>query len=299
MKKKLSKKTLFITILILALIGVVLVYKLPSLLNGISYSFTEDSLKKDKNITLEYSNEVIDPSEYVEVQKGTVTSSPETIDLSIVGSTTVEYHFSSDDMNHTEEVVCEFEVKDTQAPTITIFNETVETNSIENYDPTLNIESVSDPVDGSLPKVDGEPTQLQASEVGKIYETGWYTVTKNNDKVTIKAVDNHGNTTEKEFSITLGNSSEEVNELTSIWYYPSVDLNDGSAWVQLDEGFYWYYSECTYLSDKYQSIQEAIDDVVTYRKDKTGDESEDNIRIFKEMDENGNDLYYQAGYEDF
>lgn len=135
-----------------------------------------------------------------------------------------------------------------------------------------------------------------------MYESGWYTVALNGKTVNIKAVDNHGNATEKSYKVSVmefENTPDPNKDVTTLWYYPSMDLNDGSEWTRLTSHYDWYYTSCTYSSDKFSTVQEALQDVINHETSiGNTDNVKENARIFMEKDDSGNVAYYQVGYEE-
>lgn len=305
--KNVNKKMVIITsiiiVLVLALAGIFFLRaNVVNHDNDIVYTFSKSSIESKHTLDIEYSNETINPLDYVEMVYGTAVSNPELVNTNALGETDVIYTFFSENKETTKTVSCKFIVKDTKAPVITLVSDTVETATMDGYDPNSNITSIEDPVDGSLPKVDEEPTKLEDSTDGKIYDTGWYTVTVNDKTVTIKASDKFGNVTEKTFTITTTEPEPTPTVAahpTELYYYPSVDLNDGSNWVQMGSYSDMYYSACTYMSGQYSTIDEAVADVVAHEaaKGRTIDANRD-VRKFMEKDASGSVVYYQAGYEE-
>ena len=164
--------------------------------NSISnITFTEESLNKDHQLEIEYSNGEISPMEYVVTNdKVAVSSSPEKISLNAVGETTVTYTLQQGSKSN--QIQCEFVVKDTKAPVITFFNDTVDTDNMDAFDAQSNIQSVEDPVDGSLMYLESEPEKIDDVLGKRMYETGWYTIVKNENSVSVHACDIHGNVSE-------------------------------------------------------------------------------------------------------
>jgi hypothetical protein len=264
--------------------------------NSLKNLFTESSLNDYNTLTLEYLNEEIDPLTYLK-NSSNVTVSPKSVSLSVVGDTDVTFTIKG------ETVVCNFIVNDTQSPVITLTNDSVDVESLDGYDVSSNIVSVQDPVDGDLPKVDKEPTKFTNSTDGRMYETGWYTVSLYDKTVTISACDNHGNTSIKSYTINVTEQEEDSDEESSnhMYSYQLVDLSGidtASNWELIDSSD-WYYAACTYMSGKYSTVQEALDDVVAHEASNGNTTNvENDARIFCEKDSNGNVLYYQAGYEE-
>lgn len=255
--------------------------------------FTESTMNDFQILNLEYDNKEVNPLDYLKNKNSEVSVSPKIVSLATVGDTEVTYKFKD------TEVKCEFVVNDTQAPVITLVADTVDIDSLEEYDMNSNVQAVEDPVDGALPKVDVEPEKFSNSSDGRVYETGWYTVTMNDSTVTIHASDNHGNTSEKTF--TLNVSEQPSTDGIQMYSYQPVDLEgleDPSNWALIDSSD-WYYAACTYHSQQYQTPHEALQDVVNHEAERGNTVNVENeARIFCVKDGSGNVLYYEAGFED-
>lgn len=255
--------------------------------------FTESTMNDFQILNLEYDNKEVDPLEYLKNKNSEVNVSPKTVSLTTVGDTEVTYKFKD------TEVKCEFVVNDTKAPVITLVADTVDIDSLEGYDMISNIQAVEDPIDGALPKVEAEPEKFSSSYDGRIYETGWYTVTLNDSTVTVHASDTHGNISEKTF--TLNVSEQPSTDEVQMYSYQPVDLEgleDPSNWALIDSSD-WYYAACTYHSQQYQTPHEALQDVVNHEAERGNTVNVENeTRIFCVKDGSGNVLYYEAGFED-
>lgn len=255
--------------------------------------FTESTMNDFQILNLEYDNKEVNPLDYLKNKNDEVSVSPETVSLATVGSTEVTYKFKD------TEVKCEFVVNDTKAPVITLVADTVDIDSLEGYDINSNVQSVEDPVDGLLLKMDGEPERLASTTDGRVYENGWYTVTLNDSTVTVHASDNHGNTSEKTF--TLNVSEQPSTDEIQMYSYQPVDLeglDNPSNWALIDSSD-WYYAACTYHSQQYQTPHEALQDVVNHEAERGNTVNVENeARIFCVKDSSGNVLYYEAGFED-
>lgn len=168
--------------------------------------FTESTMNYFQILNLEYDNKEVDPLDYLKNKNSAVSVSPKTVSLATVGDTEVTYKFKD------TEVKCEFVVNDTKAPGITLVSDTVDIDSLEGYDMNSNVQAVEDLIDGALPRVEAEPEKFSNSSDGRVYETGWYTVTLNDSIVTVHASDNHGNISEKTFTLNVSEqpSTDEV-----------------------------------------------------------------------------------------
>lgn len=255
--------------------------------------FTESTMNDFQILNLEYDNKEVDPLDYLKNKNSAVSVSPKTVSLATVGNTEVTYKFKDTEMK------CEFVVNDTKAPVITLVADTVDIDLLEGYDMNSNVQTVEDSVDGALPKVEAEPEKFSNSFDGRVYETGWYTVTLNDSTVTVHASDNHGNTSEKTF--TLNVSEQPSTDEVQMYSYQPVDLEgleDPSNWTLIDSSD-WYYAACTYHSQQYQTPHEALQDVVNHEAERGNTVNVENeVRIFCVKDGSGNVLYYEAGFED-
>ncbi len=253
--------------------------------------FTESSLNDYQTLTMEYNNETIDPLNYLK-DKENATVYPTSISLLEVGEKQITYTIGDEVIN------CTFVIQDTKAPVITLNSDTVEVDTLDGFDLNSNVQSVEDSVDGALVKFDAEPEKLSDSTDGKVYDTGWYTLTNVENTVTVHACDNHGNTTDQTYTIQVKESDSTE---THMYAYHLVDLSgieDESNWQEIDMND-WYYSACTYHSSKYQTVEEALNDVVSHETSiGNTDNVQDESRIFCVKNAEGKVLYYQAGFEE-
>lgn len=93
-----------------------------------------------------------------------------------------------------------FTVKDTKAPVVNLKNNTISITKGTKYDPLDNIKKCDDPVDGKI-----DPTIETSLDINKL---GTY-------KAKVIAEDKNGNTTEKEFTITVKNPIEVPQKVVS------------------------------------------------------------------------------------
>ena len=253
--------------------------------------FTESSLNDYQTLTLEYSNSEVDTLSYLKDTKD-ASVFPTSISLLEVGEKQITYTIGDEVIN------CTFVIKDTKAPVITLNSDTVEVDALDGFDLNSNVQSVEDPIDGTLVKFETEPEKLTDSTDGKVYDTGWYTVTNVDNTVTVHASDNHGNTTEQTYTIQVKESKDTE---THMYSYQLVDLSgmeDESNWQEIDSND-WYYSACSYHSSKYQTVDEALQDVVNHEASiGNTDDVENEARIFCVKNSEGKVLYYQAGFEE-
>lgn len=297
-KKKIIICLLAFLIVAVAIVGGVLLFNNNQNESISTITFKDVELNKNHRITFEYSNDKIDPLTYVDDQIGVeVKCKPEIVSLNAVGDTTVTYTLP----NGTE-IQCVFTVQDTVAPVITFNNVDIKVDNIEIFNPTENIKSVDDPVDGTLEYYEQAPERIEDSTGNRSYEVGWYTVTKNESDVLVHACDIHGNVSEATYTFTVEDSKEnEKTEGDKLYSYNALDLTDvgdDSNWDEITTSD-WYYSACTYMSDQYPSVQQAVESVILHENENGNmDITENEVRVFCEKDENGNILYYQAGYEE-
>lgn len=296
-KKKIIISVIAAVLAIVAVVGGVLYFNHKDIQINETIIFTDDGLEKNHSITLEYASGEVNPMDYVENQSDIkVTCNPTKVLLNATGETKVTY--SLENGNNLE---CTFKVEDTVAPVITFKNNDINVDDSETFDVTENIQSVEDPVDGSLVYYEQTPDRIEDSTGNRFYEVGWYTVTKNESEVVVHASDIHGNVSEASYTFSVEEKKEESSEGNKFYSYSALDL-DGigtdSNWDEITTSD-WYYSACTYMSDKYSTVQEAVENVILHENE-NGNMSitENDVRVFCEKDENGNVLYYQAGYEE-
>lgn len=262
-------------------------------------TFTNDDLNKHHSITLEYANSEVNPLDYIDDQIDEVKCTPEDVSLQVVGDTIVTYT-----LQNGTEIQCIFQVKDTTAPVITFKSENIKVDNIEAFSLTDNIQSVEDLVDGSLMYCDQAPEKIENSTENKSYEVGWYIVTKNESDVLVYACDIHGNVSEASYTFSTEEKNEDNSEKLDndkLYSYSSLDLSevgDDSNWNEITTND-WYYSDCSFMSDKYTSVQEAVESVILHENENGNmNITENDVRVFCERDNEGNILYYQAGYEE-
>ena len=176
---------------------------------------------------LEYADQELDPVKLVKCSDGEATVSAAPINLREVGTHKVEYAVSKGASTHS--FVRTFKVRDTKSPVIGIAADECTINAGDSFDPYANIASVTDPVDGDLPRYDSEP-----GDNGD----GWYTIGGSYDVntpgryfFTVTACDRNGNRTTKRFSLyvqavqvqePVDNGRDYVlNTSTHKFHYPS------------------------------------------------------------------------------
>lgn len=144
---------------------------------------------------------------------GVLSTSTEAIPLNKVGSTIVTYSLSQTDsfaQLGRKSVTKTYTVTDTKAPQITTGASSYRLTVGDTFDPHSVVSSVVDPADGGLMYVESAPAPLENDALGRMYETGWYTVESSVDtskegeyNVLIHASDNHGNVTETSVDVIV------------------------------------------------------------------------------------------------
>lgn len=157
---------------------------------------------------LEYSNKTTDPTKLVTCSVDGVNITATELDLSKVGTQKVTYTLTKG--TSTKTVPVAFTVKDTKGPSIEIASDSPTITEGDAFDPYGNVSSVTDPVDGELPRVDAKPDGNG---------DGWYTVEGDYDAgkegvyfLTVVACDRNGNQKTKEFTLTVNEAPKPVVE---------------------------------------------------------------------------------------
>lgn len=155
----------------------------------------------EDSYTLEYGHGTADPLDYITLYPDTEAECRKKIDLSVTGKQTSGCTFQRYGRTENGEIV--FYVEDTQAPVIRFFEESITVYDDAEFDPYVNIASVSDPVDGELPL-----SECTAQCSGDARVPGTYTVT-------VTAKDRSGNTAEASYGLNVvhnGTASEEIDD---------------------------------------------------------------------------------------
>lgn len=128
--------------------------------------------------------------------EGSKTTVKNEVDTSKLGKQEIVFEVSKDGV--TKEIKTTVEIKDTNAPEVTLKNEEITITEGEEFDLVSNIEKVADKVDGDLAYAEGESKDAN------------YTVTSDFDKskpgeyeVTVSATDANGNTTESKYKVKV------------------------------------------------------------------------------------------------
>lgn len=149
---------------------------------------------------VEYGTKDVDTKSFVEkVENGNLVEYTKELDTSKVGTQTLTYEVSKDDV--TKDFLINVEVKDTKKPVISIKKSTITLYKGNGYTFTDNIESVTDVVDGNIGYVESVP---------ETNENGYYVVSSDFNKnatgtytVNIKAVDKNNNEENASYTIKV------------------------------------------------------------------------------------------------
>ena len=307
--RRVKKKPLFLWILTIAAACVIgfgtMYYELYAKQRKESYQRVYDALtltfQENTPGVFEYSPGKLQLISYVASSNGTVSVSPETVDLKTLGTTKAVYTVSQTDeygQNVRKTFERTFQVEDNRPPMIDVPS-SVTVKPGDRFEPGAWIESVADPVDGEL-HYEAEKPQNSGN--------GWYTVTHNVDTsqegsymMTITACDRNGNTAETNVNVLVASQLREQVmaswQLSSHWYEADemellgVDIENGSstdryvtqqeaidAFGQLPKAILtdgcemfrepWYYCEsCSVLSDRYYIVRgiDSNDHIHYYR----------------------------------
>lgn len=162
------------------------------------------TIEFQENQPIEYGSE-IDSKTLVKSVSGTLKAP--TIDTKTIGKQTLQYEVTKEDITRTFEY--EIEVKDTQKPIITLTKESLSLEIDDSFDMSKYIKSVKDPVDGDL--IYKEQSQMKDTDVSYYtYESNVDTKKDGTYQVTIKAVDQNGNKSEKTFKVVVKKKEEAV-----------------------------------------------------------------------------------------
>ena len=185
--------------------------------NSLDISFTE---VKD----IEYGTANYNPLSLIKhTNEGSKTKVKTEIDTTKIGKQEVVFEVSMDGI--TKEISTVVEIKDTNAPEVTLKKDEITITEGEDLDLTSNIEKVADKVDGDL---------SYAAE-GEVKESN-YTITSNFDKtkpgeyeVIVNAIDANGNMTESKYKVKVNEKPKPVVKEQKEEVYtnktPSVDTS--------------------------------------------------------------------------
>ena len=157
-----------------------------------------DDMKMEFNIpeTIEYGSEIQAKDLIQSHEGGTLTNLPE-LDTKKKGEQKLLFRMTKNGIER--EFSCTVTVKDTQPPEIVLKEETVTIESGSAFDPADNIQSVSDPVDGSLPLL----TDDSKEKAGYTIEHKIDTDTPGTYTVTIQAKDSSDNKSSAEYQVIV------------------------------------------------------------------------------------------------
>lgn len=193
--------------------------RVEDLYNALNMSFL--SVKE-----VEYGTKDVDTLSFVEkVENGELVDYTKEIDTSKVGTQTLTYEVSKEDVS--KDYVINVEVKDTKKPVINIKKGTITLYKGNGFNYVDNIESVTDEVDGNIGYVESVP---------EVNENGYYTISSNFDKntvgtysVDIKAVDKNGNETTASYTLKIIERPKPVVRTVSTSYNSSSNYNGASS----------------------------------------------------------------------
>lgn len=157
-----------------------------------------DDMKMEFNIpeTIEYGSDMQAEDLIQSHEGGSLTELPE-LDTKKKGEQKLLFRMTKNGIER--EFSCTVTVKDTQPPKIVFKEKTVTIESGSAFDPADNIQSVSDPVDGSLPLL----TDDSKEEAGYTIEHKIDTDTPGTYTVTIQAQDSSNNKSSAEYQVIV------------------------------------------------------------------------------------------------
>ena len=193
-KKRKMKKSVVIAFAAIAIGVVFLGYTSHRLY--VKKTYESLAINFTNNREIEYGTSDYDPMSLVKtISDGKITKYT-SLDTSKVGTKKLVFEITKD--NVVKKISVKVKVKDSNAPTITLKEDSVNINLGDNYDNKSNIESVKDVVDGDIPYSD---TETQGA---------YYTVNGNIDvnnpgeyNVTVKANDANGNESEVSYKVNV------------------------------------------------------------------------------------------------
>ena len=160
------------------------------ILTSMAMTFQEESV-------IEYGSETSAEDLIVHMKGGVIEEYPQ-LDTKKIGKQTLRFLMKQDEVEKTFEYTVE--VKDSEPPIILIKEDTIELRVNDSFDPSSNITSVSDPVDGDL----------QRQEEGEEPEKGHYLIVSDVDTskagtytVRILAADANGNSAQQEYTVEV------------------------------------------------------------------------------------------------
>ena len=220
---------------------------------------------------IEYSHDPVNIFDYVVCTDAKAKlEATDDIVASKVGNHTVTFRVSRGLFSNSEESV-EFTVRDTQPPVIELAEDSVEVTMGDSFDPSSNVTSVADPVDGELAEVQ-EEQQARKGEPGlsRLYDEGWYLVSSadtseaGEQEITVWASDQHGNEATASYQLTVVDPFEGLhfNKTTSVLEYSNKQL-DPTKLIKCSD------PEVKFTADKI-NLSKVGDVKVTYTLKKDG-----------------------------
>ena len=163
--------------------------------NNMIYENLNISFTSNKEV--EYGTDNFDPRKLIsEISDGALTSYTKAVDTSKVGTQKLTFEVTKDNIVKKFSVL--LEVKDTNAPVITLKEKEVSIFAGDQYDLNSNIEKVMDVVDGDI---NYSNEDAPSSAYYKIISSGFDTNTVGDYTIYIKACDNNGNISEESFLV--------------------------------------------------------------------------------------------------
>ena len=265
-------KIFFIISLVLILTFSCYIYICYYVYNSINVEVSEDT-------KLEYGSSDYNIEDLLANVSGDIVSVVKDVDVNKIGQQKVVLELSKE--NITRELPVMVEVVDTKVPDIVLNQDVVDINLGTFYDPSSNILSVTDTIDGEL-------TYKKNSEVSED-DINYYTVNGSVNTnvvgtytVNVKAVDKSGNVAFKQFEIKVNSHGKEKN-ISSVAYslVGSPYVSGGSSpsgfdcsgfvqYVYARAGFNVSRSASTQLYDGYEVAYENIvlGDIIVWGYDK-------------------------------
>lgn len=164
---------------------------------------------KDQTV-IEYGSQIT-ADELVEKVNGELTAP--TLDTHQIGKQTLEYKVSKDEFSKTFKR--NIEIKDTQAPIIDLKKDSLSLEYGADFQPSQYVKSIKDVVDGELSYQDVKKVQDHQKDY-YTYQNPVNTKKEGQYQVVFKAVDRHGNTSQKTLKVQVKSQKKvETNTTTS------------------------------------------------------------------------------------
>ena len=156
---------------------------------------------QERNTVIEYGSQKDAESLILSYSGGTLKEISE-LDTSIVGKQRITYTMENDGVRRT--FTHEVEIRDTTAPQILFHSDSITIEAGATFDPSKNIRSVSDPIDGDLPYL----SDNDADEAcGYRIQSDVDPLTAGHYTVTVTARDANGNTEEASYPVDVYESA--------------------------------------------------------------------------------------------